>query len=432
MKFPGRRKLKHYFPVAKDKSSLPKSEVQPNADTYIVGLDETIVDVIARAEGNFLERHGIRKGLSNLVDRTTATAIYDELVQNDSISDHFAGGTIGNTLHNYSVLADDKSVLLGVMSESITLGSPEYHYICHTSSKVDMNHLQAVKGDIGRGITLITEDGERTFAIAPGEMDELKPESINEEIIANAAAFVTCAYPLRHAGKPIKAALMTCLEYTKKHNIPVILTLGTQHLVEEYQQELIQIIKDYVSVVAMNEEEAYALTGEKNPLLAANLALDWTDMLLLTAGPDGLYLCGHTEDDSKRETSHPIKSGAIADFNQWEFSRPQRQQDCEKPIKVFSHIDPYMGGPEKIRNTNGAGDGALSALLHDIAANDYHKVEVPNSSKHKDRYLAYSSFAQICKYANRVSYEILSQNSPRLSKGLPEREDSLEESYWER
>ena len=28
-----------------------------------------------------------------------------------------------------------------------------------------------------------------------------------------------------------------------------------------------------------------------------------------------------------------------------------------------------MGGPEKIMNTNGAGDAALSALLHDITAN---------------------------------------------------------------
>jgi inosine kinase len=35
-----------------------------------------------------------------------------------------------------------------------------------------MNHLQGVPGDIGRGITLITPDGERTFAIAPGDMDE--------------------------------------------------------------------------------------------------------------------------------------------------------------------------------------------------------------------------------------------------------------------
>ena len=36
-----------------------------------------------------------------------------------------------------------------------------------------------------------------------------------------------------------------------------------------------------------------------------------------------------------------------------------------------------MGGPEIIRNTNGAGDAALAALLHDFASNDFHKVNVP-------------------------------------------------------
>ena len=91
-----------------------------------------------------------------------------------------------------------------------------------------------------------------------------------------------------------------------------------------------------------------------------------------------------------------------------------------------------MGGPDKIINTNGAGDGALYALLHDITANSYHRMNIPNSSKHQRRYLTYSSLAQVCKYANRVSYQVLIQHSPRLTKGLPDREDSLEESYWER
>ena len=89
-----------------------------------------------------------------------------------------------------------------------------------------------------------------------------------------------------------------------------------------------------------------------------------------------------------------------------------------------------MGGPNMIKNTNGAGDAALAALLHDISANLYHRHRVPNSPKHAASFLTYSSISQISKYANRVSFEVLSQNSPRLSKGLPEREDSLEEAYW--
>ncbi|TBR43094.1 inosine/guanosine kinase [Marinomonas agarivorans] len=431
MKFPGRRKLKHYFPVSQPKPILPTHEVQPTEDTYIVGLDETIVDVLANVDDEFLTRYGIQKGLSNLVDKDTATKVYNELVERESISDHFAGGTIGNTLHNYSVLADDKSVLLGVMSASIQLRSPAYHYICHTSSKVDMNHLQAVDGDIGQGITLITPDGERTFAIAPGDMDELNPQHIPENIIAHSAALVTCAYPLRHQDKPIYQAMMTAINTATKHDIPVVLTLGTQHLVSENKDLLMPLISQSVGVLAMNELEAEALTGHQDPLLAADAILDHVDMVLITAGAEGLYLCGHTTVDLARKTSNPIKSGAITDFNLYEFSRPMRKADCQDAIKVFSHIDPYMGGPEQIKNTNGAGDGALSALLHDIAANGFHRSAVPTSSKHKAPFLTYSSFAQICKYANRVSYEILAHNASRLSRGLPEREDSLEETYWE-
>ena len=89
-----------------------------------------------------------------------------------------------------------------------------------------------------------------------------------------------------------------------------------------------------------------------------------------------------------------------------------------------------MGGPDKIKNTNGAGDGALAALLHDICANDHHKLNVEKSSKHLQPAITYSSLSQISKYANRVSYEVLAQHSPRLSKGLPEREEGLDIAYW--
>lgn len=432
MKFPGHRKIKHYFPVSAPKPELPRFEVDPGRDTYVVGLDQVIVDVVAKVEDAFLAQHGIGKGLSNLVEHDKANDIYQQLLNCGAISDHFAGGTIGNTVHNYSVLADDKSVLLGVMSANITLGSPAYHYLCHTSSKVDLNHLQGVAGDIGRGITLITPDGERTFVIDPGDMDQLTPAAIPAELVSNASALVLSAYPLRATGQPIIAAMQHTLELANQQQVPVVMSLGTRHLVEALRDSIQQTAMQHVQILAMNEQEAEALTGFADPLLAAEQILQWVDMVLITAGAKGLYLCGYTDEALKRETSHPIKSGSLADFNRFEFSRPMLKRDCQQPLKVYSHIDPYLGGPERIANTNGAGDGALAALLHDMAANHHHRQLQPKSSKHEYPYLAYSSFAQICKYANRVSYEILVQYGSRLSKGLPEREDSLEEAYWER
>ncbi len=311
------------------------------------------------------------------------------------------------------------------MCSNIEIGSYAYRYLCNTSSRTDLNYLQGVDGPIGRCFTLIGESGERTFAISPGHMNQLRAESIPEDVIAGASALVLTSYLVRcKPGEPMPEATMKAIEYAKKYNVPVVLTLGTKFVIAENPQWWQQFLKDHVSILAMNEDEAEALTGESDPLLASDKALDWVDLVLCTAGPIGLYMAGFTEDEAKRKTQHPLLPGAIAEFNQYEFSRAMRHKDCQNPLRVYSHIAPYMGGPEKIMNTNGAGDGALAALLHDITANSYHRSNVPNSSKHKFTWLTYSSLAQVCKYANRVSYQVLNQHSPRLTRGLPEREDS--------
>ncbi|MBT1443106.1 inosine/guanosine kinase [Shewanella sp. JM162201] len=434
MKFPGQRKSKHYFPVKTRDPLLEQLTQQPQPrQTYISGIDQTLVDIEAKVAEDLLERYKLPKGNSTLIDDATAHALYEELKQHDLISDEFAGGTIGNTVHNYSILADDRSVLFGVMSKSIEVGSYAYRYLCHTSSKVDLNHLQPVDGPIGRCFTLISDCGERTFAISKGAMDKLTPDYIDKDVIQGSAALVLTAYLMRAApGDGMSQAALKAIEYAKEADVPVVLTLGTRFLIQEDPQWWQEFIRDNVTILAMNEDEGEALTGHRDPLLASEAALEWCDMVLTTAGPIGLYTAGFTDESDKRETSHTLLPGAIPEFNRYEFSRPMRKRDCSAPMKVYAHISPYMGGPEQIRNTNGAGDGALSALLHDLAANNFHRVNVPGSSKHRNEGLCYSSFSQICKYANRVAYEVLAQHSPRLSRGLPEREDSLEESYWER
>ncbi len=53
---------------------------------------------------------------------------------------------------------------------------------------------------IGRCYTLITKDGERTFAINEGQMNQLSPDSIPECAFKQASALVLSSYLVR--GKP--------------------------------------------------------------------------------------------------------------------------------------------------------------------------------------------------------------------------------------
>ncbi|USD67964.1 inosine/guanosine kinase [Vibrio sp. SCSIO 43136] len=434
MKFPGQRKSKHYFPSHSRDPLINQIRQAPKLHRpTIVGVGQTIVDIEARVDDDFLEKYDLSKGHSLVLEESKADALYQELKEKRLITHEHPGDTIGNTLHNYSVLADSKSVLLGVMSKNIEVGSYAYRYLCNTSSRMDLNYLETVDGPIGRCYTLISDDGERTFAINEGHMNQLNPESVPPHIFKKAAALVVSSYLMR--GKPedpMPKAVQRAIELAKENNVPVVLTLGTKYVIEGKAEWWQEYLRDNITVVAMNEEEGEALTGELDPLKAADKALEWVDLVLCTAGPEGLYMAGYTEESTKRESNNPMREGSIENFNQFEFSRSMRKSDCEQPIKVYSHIEPYLGGPLEIKNTNGAGDAALSTLLHDMAANLYHKANVVDSDKHSQAYLSYSSLSQICKYANRVSYEVLTQHAPRLSRALPEREDSLEEIYWDR
>ncbi len=432
MKFPGRRQHKHYFPV-ENKSPLT-NKVNLNAKlarSYIVGIDQILVDIEAKVDDEFLQEFSLKRGMSQVIPDEVTHRLYQRLKNEALVNYEFAGGTIGNTMHNYSVLADDRSVLLGVMSENMQVGGYAYRFVSNTSSRVDLNYLQPVDGPIGRCFTLIDDSGERTFAINAGLINKLKPESIDESLIGNAAALVISSYLMRtEEGDTMTEATLKAVRCANKAGVPVVLTLGTKFLIEQEPEFWRDFVKEHVNILAMNEEEALAITGFDDPLKAADACLDWVDLVICTAGAEGLFMAGYTDDAHKRETEYPLLSASISDFNQYEYSRPMLLKDCDNPIKVYTHTAPYMGGPDSIKNTNGAGDGALAAVLHDLSANVYHKMNVQDSSKHLQPAMTYSSLSQISKYANRVSYEVLVQHSPRLSRGLPEREDSLEHAYW--
>ncbi len=432
MRFPGRRKHKHYFPVQTRDPLLTRSGAEQTTRTHVVGVDQTLVDIDARVPEELLSRHGLPKGASTVIADDQAARLYDELMERKLISSEFAGGTIGNTLHNYSLLADDSSILLGVMSESIRLGTSGYRYLSNTSSRVNLDYLQPVDGPIGRCFALVTPDGERTFAINAGQMNRLHPESVPPHVFDDASCLVISAYLLRcRESDPMPAATQRAISLARAKGVPVVLTLGTRFVIAERPEFWRSFIKEHVDIVAMNESEGEALTGSADPLVACQRALEWADMVLCTAGPVGLYMAGYTDDAAKRETRYPLLPGAIAEFNRYEFSRPMAKAKCVNPVQVFAHIAPYQGGPERITSTNGAGDAALAAVLHDMAANRYHRARVPNSSKHVREFLTYSSMSQVCRYANRVSYQVLVQAAPRLTRGLPEREEGLEdEKYW--
>ena len=418
MKFPGNRVGKYYFPVTEKKTQVAAlhEEVEPRR-WYAVGLDEVLVDLeVHGCSYDFVTSLGLVPGESVNLAADQMRRLLERVAASGHEWRYAAGGTVANTLANFTHLSGEPAVLLGGIESAIRPGSPAFAYVAQTPKALSLDHLLALEGDTGLAVTCFTPDGERSFGVAPGVSGLYPSEAIPASVVQNAAIALASLYPLANAARPIAAASIRFLELARSAGVPVAFGLGTAGLVRRMRRELIEILEAFVTIASLNVHEAEALTGESDALLAGRALLQWVDVALVTEGAHGLTLAGYTEEAVARPTRDALQNGAIPEYNRLEFSRLVRRADCQSPVQVFSHADPYRGGPDRLANTSGAGDAALAALLHDVAANRYHRANVPDSDKHAAAvpFLTDSSASRDAQYANRVAYEVLRNRSPRL------------------
>lgn len=91
MKFPGQRKSKHYFPVNARDPLLQKTQHNEIDKAYVVGIDQTLVDIEAKVDEAFIARYGLSQGHSLVIEDDVAEALYQELCDSKLITHEFAG-----------------------------------------------------------------------------------------------------------------------------------------------------------------------------------------------------------------------------------------------------------------------------------------------------------------------------------------------------
>jgi inosine kinase len=95
MKFPGRRKNKHYFPVT-EKERVDVSMNFADEDSFhIVGIDQPLVDIECEVDDAFLARYSLIKGQSQLIPNAACDEMYSLLKEQRKVRGEFAGGTVG-------------------------------------------------------------------------------------------------------------------------------------------------------------------------------------------------------------------------------------------------------------------------------------------------------------------------------------------------
>ena len=235
--------------------------VSSKFDVLTVG--NAIVDIIARAEDDFLVRENIIKAAMNLIDADRAEHLYS--VMGPAIE--ASGGSAGNTAAGIASLGG-RAAYFGKVADD-HLGRIFPHDIRAIGVHFETKPLVAPP-PTARSMIFVTPDGERTMNTYLGACVELQPEDIDAAVVADSQITYFEGYlwdpPLA------KDAIRLAAQIAHDNERRVAITLSDSFCVDRYRDEFLELMRSgTVDIIFANESELKSLyeTADFNTALSA-------------------------------------------------------------------------------------------------------------------------------------------------------------------
>jgi len=217
----------------------------------VLGIGNAIVDVLARADEEFLIRQDMRKGAMTLIDEERAARVYEAMGPAVEIS----GGSAANTIVGCASFGA-RAAFVGKVKDD-ELGRVFAHDI--RAAGVAFDTPPASEGpSTGRCYVLVTPDGERTLNTYLGAAQDLHPRDIDEEAIAGSA--ITYLEGYLWDPKHAKEAFLKAATIAHEARRLVALTLSDAFCVDRWRDEFLDLVRSStVDLLFANEAELHSL-----------------------------------------------------------------------------------------------------------------------------------------------------------------------------
>lgn len=229
----------------------------------VLAIGNAIVDVIARAEDDFLHRHAIQRGGMTLIDEERAEHLYDVMGPGRVIS----GGSAANTIAGVASFGG-RGAFFGKIRDD-ELGKLYRHDL--TSLGVAFDTGAASEGPkTARCLIVVTPDGQRSMSTYLGACQGLSRADIDPETV-RASAYV---YLEGYLWDPpaAKEAFREAASIAHGAGRRVALTLSDSFCVDRWRDEFLGLIRNgVVDIVFANEHELKSLyqTGDVDTAIGA-------------------------------------------------------------------------------------------------------------------------------------------------------------------
>ena len=217
----------------------------------VLGLGNAIVDVITRADDDFLVAQGLRKGGMTLIDEARAEQLYAAMGPATIIS----GGSAANTIIGLASLGGKGAFIGKVRADELG------HLFAHDirAAKVGFSTAPAAAGTASaRCLIVVTPDGQRTMSTFLGAYQELTEADVDEELVKDSA--VTYLEGYLWDPPAAKAAFVKASKIARAAGREVALSLSDSFCVDRYRNEFLHLIRSRsVHIVFANESELHSL-----------------------------------------------------------------------------------------------------------------------------------------------------------------------------
>ena len=263
----------------------------------VIYVGNAIVDVVAVSDDSFLQAHNVDKGGMNLIDEERALYLSERLENPTKM----AGGSAANSAVGMALLGG-KSGFVGEVAED-RLG----HEFVSSLEDTGTAFLGKVTNDglaTARSMIIVTPDAVRSMNTFLGACIQMGPTHLDN--LPQADVFYLEGYLFDAPEGP--ALFAKVAQIAEETGAKLALSLSDAWCVERHFDAFSTFIKDHVSIIFSNEDEARALTGKDYQDAGAEMA-GYLDEVVITRGPQGAFII--KGDDSAHVDAAPV--GAVID-----------------------------------------------------------------------------------------------------------------------
>ena len=284
-------------------------------DVFAIG--NPLMDTIIEVDEQDLEDLKLKKGNMHLVD--SAQKEFIKIFLEKKIKTNQPGGSSSNTSAGIANLGGS-AFFSGKIGKDST-GKEYERIMLQQGIKCDLKKDDTPTGNV---IVLTTKDGERTFATYLGGAIKYTKKDLNKKELLKSKILHIEGYMLENP--ELKKASINAMKIAKKNKIIVSTDLSDPSLIQRNIKSFREIVKEYVDILFLNEEEAKVFTGIENKEDALLVLSSMVNLAIIKLGEHGSII---------RIRNKNLKFNAVK--------------------------------PKKIVNTNGAGDMYAAGILYSIA-----------------------------------------------------------------